>query len=412
MSLCRYLPTPSDRMAVMWTLLTVGDAIVLEYGPAGTTHYCVSLFGAMGISPGQTLFTTHMSEDDVVMGDVQRLEKAIIELDKGYHPKVIFVIASAVTSVIGTDLVGVCNYMQEEVQARLITLENGGLRGDYTIGLRQAYRKLVKELAGKEKGELPGRYNVLGASAGAYRIRSDLWEIEDLMSRSFGFTRHTALGVDSSLDELASMGGVQMNIVLRAEALPTAQWLQEKFGTPYCYGAPYGYRGTRNWLEQASLAAGIPVDQSVLEQLGERESRAAMFRMYAGMYRNKPHPPAAAIVGDYDMLMGMAAMCRDLDINPDTLICPHTLKDIAIPDPNVRHFDTEKEQTDVLRQLEYHLVFADDVSLHLCSNTNTGLCVSFPLLSHVQIASHLPLMGIRGTDYILETVDRYYQRLE
>ena len=43
MSLCRYLPTPSDRMAVMWTLLTVKDAVVLEYGPAGTTHYCVCL---------------------------------------------------------------------------------------------------------------------------------------------------------------------------------------------------------------------------------------------------------------------------------------------------------------------------------------------------------------------------------
>ena len=35
MSLCRYLPVPSDRMAVMWTLLTVGDAVVLEYGGGG-----------------------------------------------------------------------------------------------------------------------------------------------------------------------------------------------------------------------------------------------------------------------------------------------------------------------------------------------------------------------------------------
>ncbi len=412
MSLCRYLPTPSDRMAVMWTLLTVKDAVVLEYGPAGTTHYCVSLFGAMGISPDQTLFTTHMSEDDVIMGDVQRLERAIVELDQSYHPKVIFVIASAVTSVIGTDLVGVCSYMQDQVDARLIAMENGGFRGDYTIGLRQAYTMLARELSGAEEGPLPGRYNVLGASASSYRIRSDLWEIEDLMSRSFGLVQHTALGVDSSLAELASMGGARVNLVLRAEALPAARYLQEQFGTPYFYGVPYGYNGTRGWLAGVGALLSRPVAQEVLDQLQERESQAATFRMYASMYQNKPHRPAAAIVGDYDMIQGMAAMCRDLDFETDLLLCPHTLKDIESPDPNVRHFTTEKEQLDALRSLEYHLVLADDVSLHVCGKTNTGVCVSFPLVSHVQIANHLPLMGIRGTDYLLETVDRYYQVLE
>ena len=85
MSLCRYLPTPSDRMAVMWTLLNVGQAVVLEYGPAGTTHYSMGLFGNMGISPDQTLFTTHMSEDDVVMGDVSRLERALVEIEELTH---------------------------------------------------------------------------------------------------------------------------------------------------------------------------------------------------------------------------------------------------------------------------------------------------------------------------------------
>ena len=83
------------------------------------------------------------------------------------------------------------------------------------------------------------------------------------------------------------------------------------------------------------------------------------------------------------------------------------------PGPLNKHRDcSEKEQSQRLKALDYHLVLADDVSLHLCNETNTGLCVSFPLVSHVQIAGHLPLMGIRGTDFILETVDRYYQILE
>ncbi|MBB5265244.1 nitrogenase molybdenum-cofactor synthesis protein NifE [Catenibacillus scindens] len=439
MSLCRYLPVPSDRMAIMWTLLGVEDGIVLEYGPAGTTHYCVSLFAQMGISPDQNLFTTHMSEDDVIMGDVTRLENAICEIDEGYHPRVIFVIASAVTSVIGTDLAGVCKYMQSQVSARLIPVENGGFSGDYTLGLSKIYTLLVRELAGAKAQSVPhkltanemsadkktagdrggsetrkpGTYNVLGASAGAYRISSDLWEIEDLMRRAFGLTRGAVLGVHSSLDQLSAMGTAQVNLVLRREALEAARYLWEVYGVPYVYGAPYGYEGTQKWLEETAKAVGYEMSLEVKTWLDARKSQAATFRMYASMYAARPHQPSAAIIGDFDTILGFSSICRELEIKPDLCICPHTLKNTDIPeDLDIRHPASEKEQIRWLKSLEYHLVFGDDVSLHLCGGTNTGLCVSFPLVSHVQTAEHLPFMGIRGMDFILETVDRYYQVLE
>ena len=77
------------------------------------------------------------------MGDVTRLEEAIVELDKSYEPKVIFVVASSISAVIGTDIKGVCNYMQKEVQAKLVAFEQGGFRGDYSIGLTEVYKLLV-----------------------------------------------------------------------------------------------------------------------------------------------------------------------------------------------------------------------------------------------------------------------------
>ena len=71
-----------------------------------------------------------------------------------------------------------------------------------------------------------------------------------------------------------------------------------------------------------------------------------------------------------------------------------------------------QDQIDALRALDYHLVLADDVSLHLCDETNVGRCVSFPLVHRTQIARHLPLMGLRGMDDLLETVSRYYDCLD
>ena len=89
MSLCRFYPAPSDRMAIIWSLMPVKNAVVLEYGPAGTTHFGGGLYSSFGIELGKTLYTTHISEDDVIMGDVSRLENAIREVDAAYNPEII-----------------------------------------------------------------------------------------------------------------------------------------------------------------------------------------------------------------------------------------------------------------------------------------------------------------------------------
>ena len=411
MALCRYLPTPSERMGAIWTLLSVKEAVVLEYGPAGTTHYSVSLFSSMNVSPNQNLFTTHMSEDDVIMGDVSRLEDALEEIDKNYAPKVIFVVASSVSSVIGTDIKGVCRYMQQQVNAKLIPVETGGFKGDYTVGLREAYHLFAEHLIGKTGDTVPKSYNILGASPHAYRIQSDLNEIQSLMQEAFGYGLHSVLGMDNSVSGLEALGNAEINLVLRTEALPVAQQMQEKYGIPYVYVAPYGYQGTEDWLKEIAEKIGGSPSDKMTETLRERRDTAIHFKMYARMYQSKTTLPHAAVMADYDTLQGFIQIFREILIQPTLCACPHSLQNIESPDASIVVFENERMQIDTFKKLNHHIVLADEISLHLCNDTNTTLCVSFPLVHHGQIAQHLPLMGIRGMDYILESVDAYYRKL-
>lgn len=55
MSLCRFYPPASDRMAIIWSLMPIQNAIVLEYGPAGTTHFGGGLYSSLGIRLSQSL---------------------------------------------------------------------------------------------------------------------------------------------------------------------------------------------------------------------------------------------------------------------------------------------------------------------------------------------------------------------
>jgi len=406
-SLVRFLSTPSDRMGIIWSLLAVQGAIVLEYGPAGTTHYSMGLYGGLGLRFQNRMFTTHMSEDDVVMGDVTRLEDAIVELDKSYAPKVIFVVASSVTAVIGTDIKGVCRYMQNEVKAKLVAFEQGGFRGDYSIGLAETYKLLVRNLPKKGVAAEKGVYNIIGASMWRYRMESDIWEIKSLLSEVLGLSCNACLCCDTSVEELEDMGLAQVNIVLGNEGLAAAKYLQEKFGTPYVYAVPYGYNGTLSFLAQVGEAVGREPDSMVLLRLQTKEKSLSRLSLFTMMGNNKLKK--AVVKGDYDMVQGVSAFLEQGGITVLHKMCAHSLKAIAEPAAAVEAYAEESDWLQVIRGLHDTLILADDVALLQAEADNTKVLISAPFMNSA-VATHMPFMGERGADYLFERMQAYCRR--
>ena len=407
MSLVRFLPTPSDRMGIIWSLLAVQGAIVLEYGPAGTTHYSMGLYGGLDLRFQNRMFTTHMSEDDVVMGDVTRLEDAIVELDKSYAPKVIFVVASSVTAVIGTDIKGVCRYMQNEVKAKLVAFEQGGFRGDYSIGLAETYKLLVRNLPKKDVAQEAGVYNIIGASAWRYRMASDIWEVKSLLDEALGLSCNACLCCDTSVEELEDMGLAQVNIVLGNEGLAAAKYLQEKFGTPYVYAVPYGYNGTLSFLAQVGEAVGREPDSMVLLRLQTKEKSLSRLSLFAMMGNNKPR--MAVVKGDYDMVQGVSAFLEQGGITVLHKMCAHSLKAIAEPAADVEAYAEESDWLQVIRGLHDTLILADDVALLQADADNMKVLISAPFMNSA-VATHMPFMGEKGADFLLEQMQAYCRR--
>lgn len=411
MSLCRFYPTPSDRMAIIWSLMPIEDAIVLEYGPAGTTHFGGGLYSSLGLELGRSLFTTHISEDDVIMGDVSRLENAILEIDEAYHPKIIFVVAAAVIAVIGTDIAGVCHYMQEKVNARLISFEEGGFRGDYTVGLRSVYRMLTRELV-QPTAKREKTYNIIGASAGSYRVRSDVWELQNLMREAFGYECGCVMGLECSVDDLTVMGGAELNLVIRTEALEAAEILKNKCGTDYCYGTPYGYTGTLNWLSEISKLIGKEISQSLIKRLKSKSMRLTPMGGPMGMGMMGQAKAKASVQGDYDTLIGIRQALLEMNIEAENLICSHSLKSIDNSDSQIRFISKEKERIELFKSLNGQWCLGSDEMALFCSENDYFTLISAPFNSQYQYAAHLPFMGEKGMDCLLELKNKFIDKFD
>lgn len=276
MALIRNFPVPSDRMAIISTLLNIEDAVVLEYGPEGTTHFSMNFFNKLGQDYPDRLFTTGVDDSDIIMGSTEHLERGILELDALYSPKAIFVLTSSVTSIIGTDIAGICDSLQSKVQSRLIPVNTSGLGADYSAGLRKIYLQLAELFVQPDAAKQKGRYNILGASPLHYRAESDICEITRLLREGFGCELLHCLAMNMTTEALAELSSAELNIVLTAEAVPGAEYLQSVTGTPYVYLPPYGYSQTKEFLNSVAAVIGQPVKEAMLQRLEEKKRRLKM----------------------------------------------------------------------------------------------------------------------------------------
>ena len=283
----RYLPTPSDRMGLLWTLLTIKDGVILELGPSGTTHYSMESISEFGIPMRGNLYCTHIDEDNIIMGDTARFEEAIIELDGERHPDCMFLMGSSLTSVIATDINGICRVVENDVSAKLIPFDQGGFVGDYSYGLQLALTSITKALAEKTQEVKPRTFNILGAGMDSYRMKSDVKEICRLMEEAFGWTAHEIIPCESTLDSFRHAGSAAVNLVIRDEALPAAKILEERCETPYVTGMPYGYQGTLKWLEQVAASIGESVSPKLIADIQEKSMDLRRIKMWSRMNPNQ-----------------------------------------------------------------------------------------------------------------------------
>lgn len=402
MALIRNFPVPSDRMAIISTLLNIEDAVVLEYGPEGTTHFSMNFFNKLGQEYPNRLFTTGVDDSDIIMGSTEHLERGILELDALYSPKAIFVLTSSVTSIIGTDIAGICDSMHSKVQSRLIPVNTSGLGADYSAGLRKIYLQLAELFVQPDAAKQSKRYNILGASLLHYRAESDICEIARLLREGFGYELLHCLAMNMTTEALAELGSAELNIVLTNEAVPCAEYLQSVTGTPFVYLPPYGYSQTTDFLKSVAAVIGQPVKEAMLQRLEEKNRRLKMLLNSPLMSRT---PGTVFLKGDYDIVKGLREFFKELRFNVAHSVCTHKITGAAAE--GIEYFKEEKEYLQLLKDIRHCLVMADEDTVAQADMTNFKVCVSHPCYSHRTIANHLPFMGEWGADMLFEYIQQY-----
>ena len=394
MGLHRFKPPMSGRMGTLWTLASVRDAALIEYGCMGHMLYGRVFLNQAGISEACRLYSTHIDETDISLGDTRRLKGAIDEIIKGDKPKIVFLLPSSVPTVIGTDLPAVCEELQPEYpDVRLLPFGCGGFDVCGHHGVQEALLLLAKTLPRDTEKTPRSTFNLIGSCADLFRFQADAEELVRIMQGAFGMQPLCVMTSDTSVGQMEQMGGAHINLVIRREGEPAAKHLKKRFGTPYLLERPYGIEGTVQWIKKIGQISGLTPDHSFIRAEAEKAKNQMSSAMPHFKYVIRSHPDEATISlgGHADVVKGVLSYAvKELSLIKGFCWCDcPSMASEEIP------YLTEAEWTKTIESRKKGLLMASGEALKW-ADRNMDLQIANPDTKWRLSPYEPPFLGFRG----------------
>ncbi|HEY0211562.1 Fe-only nitrogenase subunit beta [Acerihabitans sp.] len=312
----------------------VKDCIGIVHGGQGCVMF-VRLLISQHLKESFEIASSSVHEDGAVFGALDRVEQAVDVLLMRYpHVKVVPIITTCSTEVIGDDVDGVVRKLNEELlpvkypgrEVHLIPIHTPSFVGSMISGYDVTVRDFVKYFARKSEpnGKVnlitgwvnPGDVTALKHLLAEMQIDATvLFEIEDFDSPvmpSGNTVSHGNTTIEDLVGTANAMGTIALN---RYEGRKAADYLEEKFAIPTIIGpTPIGIRNTDTFLQNLRQLTGKAIPESLVRERGIAiDALTDLVHMFLADKR-------VAIYGNPDLVIGLAEFCLDLEMKPVLLL--------------------------------------------------------------------------------------------
>lgn len=116
-------------------LSAIRDVAIIHHGPAGCSvasagaYYLDKVMAKKrGVTNNTVYVGTDMNEKDTIFGSTEALRRIILEVNRRYSPKAIFVTSSCATGIIGEDIDSVVDDVKDEVDVPIVAVHCEGFK--------------------------------------------------------------------------------------------------------------------------------------------------------------------------------------------------------------------------------------------------------------------------------------------
>ncbi len=240
-------------------LSAIRDVAIIHHGPAGCsavaagTYYLDKVMAKKrGVTNDTVYIGTDMNENDTIFGSTEQLRKIILEVNKRYSPKAIFVASSCATGIIGEDIDSIVDEIKEEVDVPIVAVHCEGFKSriwatGFDIADHAVLQSIVKP---KREGIQTNKINFKNFYESARPEIIEMFKEFDL--------EPTFLYCNSTVEELSHISeALATTCICGTLGNYLGNALEEKYGVPYVRSINQcGIVGFETWLREIGKVTG------------------------------------------------------------------------------------------------------------------------------------------------------------
>ncbi len=408
----------------------IKDCIGIVHGGQGCVMFVRLLF-SQHFKESFEMASSSVHEEGAVFGALRRVEQGVDVLLMRYpHVKVVPIISTCSTEVIGDDIDGVVRKLNEGLlqekyagrEVHLIPIHTPSFVGSMVSGYDVAVREFVSYFAKKDtlNGKInlftgwvnPGDVTALKHLLSEMQIDATvLFETERFDSPLMPDGNHVSQGSTTIADLTGTANALGSVVLNRYEGGQAAKFLEEEFQVPaITVPTPIGIRNTDIFLQNLKKLTGKPIPPSLVRERGLAID--ALTDLTHLFFADKK----VAIYGNPDLVIGLAEFCLDLEMKPLLLLLgdqnPQYKNDLRIKDLQEKvDFDMQIITNADLWELE-NRIKNEGLELDLILGHSKGRFVSidynipmfrvgFPTYDRAGMYRH-PVVGYAGAIWLAE----------
>ena len=418
-------------LGAMFATMGIHMGIPFVQGAQGCTTYVRYTFCRIFKEPA-TIANASFHEDSAVFGGMNNFIEGIRNLVIRYRPKVIGVVTTCSSEIIGDDMVSFIKMAQQrlakeadpEVQGvKIVLINTPSFVGSHVVGYDRASKAFLSTLVQEKTGE-NNRINIIPGMLNP----GDLREIKHLLN-TMGVEHHMLFDIieafDGPLNPPRTLpyypdGGTLMeDIEDMSNSLATfalspheggqgAEFLEKSCNIPAVIGPPpVGVKNTDLFLEKVQEYTGKPVPQELLNERGRLLDFLADTFHYTMMKK-------AAVFGDPDIVTGITRFICEMGIEPIAVLSgtPSNkfVSDIQVIAEDYQYTPKIFNGSDLFALEEY--LKGTDVSLIIGNSKGVDIAkeLEVPLVrAGLMVWDRVgyqkrPIVGYRGGEFLLADV--------
>lgn len=230
------LPNMASDTAGAASALFGLNGLTVIHDAAGSMESYITFDEARDLE-GKRTVASRLSRLEAITGDDAILLDKLAEECAEEAPPFIAVLGSPIPFTIGTDLDGIAAEAEFNSGVPAFAVTAGGFE-TYDKGAGEALKKVIEKTAKAPKPYDGTIVNLLGAIPMDY---SDA-EIDGIRGNLLaeGVTAVRTLTLADGMEEIYRAAEADHNLVISVAGLPTARYMEKKYGIPYSIGVPVG----------------------------------------------------------------------------------------------------------------------------------------------------------------------------